>query len=34
MTIDGKVVNHPSDVTGERPVSDAILVVPATRRRD
>jgi phosphodiester glycosidase len=32
MTIDGKVVNHPSDVTGERPVSDAILVLPATRR--
>ena len=29
MTIDGKVVNHPSDVTGERPVSDAILVLPA-----
>ncbi len=26
MTIDGKVVNHPSDLTGERPVSDAILV--------
>jgi hypothetical protein len=29
MTIGGKVVNHPSDVTGERPVSDAILVLPA-----
>jgi hypothetical protein len=29
MAIDGKVVNHPSDVTGERPVSDAILVLPA-----
>jgi hypothetical protein len=28
MTIDGTVVNHPSDVTGERPVSDAILVLP------
>jgi hypothetical protein len=28
MTIGGKVVNHPSDVTGERPVSDAILVLP------
>jgi hypothetical protein len=32
MTIDGKVVNHPSDVTGERPVSDAILVLPAKPR--
>jgi hypothetical protein len=31
MAIDGKVVNHPSDVTGERPVSDAILVLPRTR---
>lgn len=29
MTIDGKVVNHPSDLTGERPVSDAILVLPS-----
>jgi hypothetical protein len=29
MTVGGKVVNHPSDVTGERPVSDAILVLPA-----
>ncbi len=29
MTIGGKVVNHPSDLTGERPVSDAILVLPA-----
>jgi hypothetical protein len=29
MTIGGKVVNHPSDITGERPVSDAILVLPA-----
>jgi hypothetical protein len=30
MAIDGKVVNHPSDVTGERPVSDAILVLPGS----
>ncbi len=28
MVVQGKVVNHPSDVTGERPVSDAILVLP------
>jgi hypothetical protein len=28
MAIDGKVVNHPSDITGERPVSDAIVVLP------
>ncbi len=26
MVIDGKIVNRPSDVTGPRPVSDAILV--------
>lgn len=26
MVVQGAVVNHPSDVTGERPVSDAILV--------
>jgi hypothetical protein len=32
MTIGSKVVNHPSDVTGERPVSDAILVLPAAPR--
>lgn len=33
MTVDGKTVNHPSDVTGERPVSDAILVLPAAPAR-
>jgi hypothetical protein len=32
MTIGGKVVNHPSDLTGERPVSDAILVLPSPSR--
>jgi exopolysaccharide biosynthesis protein len=26
MVVQGKVVNHPSDPTGERPVSDAIIV--------
>lgn len=30
MVVQGKVVNHPSDTTGERPVSDAILVLPRT----
>lgn len=29
MVIQGSVVNHPSDLTGERPVSDAIVVRPA-----
>jgi exopolysaccharide biosynthesis protein len=28
MVVDGSVVNRPSDPTGERPVSDAILVLP------
>jgi len=28
MVVNGKVVNIPSDQTGERPVSDAILVLP------
>lgn len=28
MVVKGNVVNHPSDATGERPVSDAILVLP------
>ena len=28
MVVDEKVVNHPSDPTGERPVSDAIVVRP------
>ncbi|MGQ0736887.1 MAG: phosphodiester glycosidase family protein [Acidobacteriota bacterium] len=30
MVVQGKVVNHPSDAAGERPVSDAILVRPRT----
>ncbi len=29
MTINGQVVNAPSDATGERPVGDAVLVLPA-----
>jgi exopolysaccharide biosynthesis protein len=28
MVIHNKVVNRPSDQTGERPVSDAILIFP------
>jgi hypothetical protein len=28
MVVQGKVVSHPSDPTGERPVSDAIIVQP------
>nr|MBA2494093.1 phosphodiester glycosidase family protein [Acidobacteriota bacterium] len=28
MFLDGKIVNKPSDQTGERKVSDAILVFP------
>jgi exopolysaccharide biosynthesis protein len=31
MVIHNKVVNRPSDATGERPVSDAILVFPKKR---
>ena len=31
MVVRGKIVNHPSDATGERPVSDAIVVVPHTK---
>ena len=31
MVVQGKIVNHPSDPTGERPVSDAILVLPQSR---
>jgi exopolysaccharide biosynthesis protein len=27
MVIDGKVVNHPSDQGGERPVGSALLIV-------
>jgi exopolysaccharide biosynthesis protein len=28
MVVDGQVINHPSDATGERPVGDAVLVLP------
>ncbi len=28
MVVDGRVVNRPSDSTGERPVGDAVLVLP------
>jgi exopolysaccharide biosynthesis protein len=28
MVVRGEVVNRPSDPTGPRPVSDALLVVP------
>jgi exopolysaccharide biosynthesis protein len=30
MVVRGNIVNHPSDATGPRPVSDAILVFPRT----
>lgn len=30
MVVEGKLVNHPSDQTGERPVSDALLILPRT----
>ena len=33
MVIGGKLMNFPTDVTGERPVSDAIVVRPLTGRR-
>ncbi|HET9759761.1 MAG TPA: phosphodiester glycosidase family protein [Nocardioidaceae bacterium] len=29
LAVDGKVVSHPSDSTGERPVGDALLVTPS-----
>jgi exopolysaccharide biosynthesis protein len=32
MVIKGELVNFPSDATGERPVSDAIVVRPVTGR--
>ena len=32
MVVDGQVVNSPSDAAGQRPVGDAVLVLP--RRRD
>ncbi|MGC4951408.1 phosphodiester glycosidase family protein [Streptomyces sp. DT224] len=28
MAVDGQVLNHPSDASGERPVGDALLVLP------
>jgi exopolysaccharide biosynthesis protein len=28
MVVRGEVVNQPSDATGERPVGDALLIVP------
>jgi len=31
MVVRGRIVNHPSDATGPRPVSDAIVVLPRTR---
>ncbi|WP_246092599.1 phosphodiester glycosidase family protein [Oryzihumus leptocrescens] len=31
MAVGGQVVNHPSDATGERPVGDALLVLPTRR---
>ena len=31
MTLDGQVITHPSDPTGERPVGDAILILPRSR---
>jgi len=30
MVLNGKLMNKPSDQTGERPVSDALLVFPRT----
>jgi hypothetical protein len=32
MFMDGKIVNHPSDKEGERKVSDALLVIPRTKK--
>jgi exopolysaccharide biosynthesis protein len=29
MVVDGSVINMPSDATGERPVGDALVVLPA-----
>jgi exopolysaccharide biosynthesis protein len=28
MVVDGQIVNSPSDAAGERPVGDAVLVLP------
>ncbi len=32
MVIDGKLVNHPSDITGERPVGSCLLIVLKNKR--
>jgi hypothetical protein len=32
MTLRGQLISHPSDATGERPVGDALLVLPSGRR--
>jgi exopolysaccharide biosynthesis protein len=32
MVIDDRLVNTPSDTTGERPVGDALVVLPGDRR--
>jgi exopolysaccharide biosynthesis protein len=29
MVVDGAVINMPSDATGERPVGDTLVVLPA-----
>ena len=31
MSVDGHVITHPSDATGERPTGDALVVLPAQR---
>ncbi|MFD9541136.1 phosphodiester glycosidase family protein [Streptomyces sp. NPDC060022] len=31
MVVDGEVINEPSDATGERPVGDALLILPDRR---
>jgi exopolysaccharide biosynthesis protein len=28
MTVGSTLVNHPSDTTGERPIGDALLLLP------
>lgn len=33
MVVDGEVINDPSDGSGERPVGDALLVLPSARGR-
>ena len=33
MVVDGAVINVPSDATGERPVGDALVILPARRSR-